>query len=217
MADPTFSEWLRACADEPWQRAVSHRFVAELVTDAASEDVLRTYFTQDYQFVDRDVALIGEAVSCADRIGSRMVLARQLGVLGGAENTFFQRAFDALRVAEPDRTRPRPHPTTTAFNELMDRARTSGSYARCLSVLVVAEWLYLDWARSAPAELPENFLCREWTEMHREPAFAAWVDWLRGELDRIGRELDEQQREACRALFVRAAELEAAFFDAAYA
>lgn len=215
--DQKFSELLRESTEPTWQRAVAHRFVEELFTGSVPEEVLRTYLVQDYQFVDRFVALLGGAVATADRAASRMALARQLGTVGGAENTYFQRSFDALGVPEADRTRPRLHPTTTAFNELMDEARGSGSYARCLSVLAVAEWLYLDWARRAPAELPENFVCREWIEIHRDPGFAEWVGWLRGELDRVGRELEGKQREACRALFTRATQLEADFFDAAYA
>ena len=216
MDDQTFSDQLRASTEQTWRRAVTHRFVEELFTGSVPEGVLRTYLVQDHQFVDRFVALLGEAASTADRADSRMALARQLGTVGGAENTYFQRSFDALGVAEPDRLRPRLHPTTTAFNELMDEARTSGSYARCLSVLAVAEWLYLDWAQRAPAELPAGFICREWIELHRGPDFAAWVGWLRGELDRVGRELEDEQREACRALFTRATQLEADFFDAAY-
>lgn len=214
--DQRFSEWLRAGAEADWQRAITHRFVEELFTGSVPGGALRTYLVQDHQFVDRFTALLGEAVAAADLTASRMVLARQLGVVGGIESTYFQRCFDELGVTEPERNHPRLHPATRAFNDLMDRARESRDYARCLTVLAVAEWLYLDWAQRAPSTPPASFLHREWIKMHNEPAFVEWVDWLRAELDRLGGELDEQHRAQCRELFAAATRLEADFFDAAY-
>lgn len=177
---------------------------------------LRTYLVQDYQFIDRFVALLGAAVATADSYPARVVLGRQLAVVCGPENTYFQRAFDALGVPETDRSGPHQLPPTRAFNELMDEARASLDYARCLAVLAVAEWLYLDWGQRAPERLPENFIYREWIELHNTPDFAAWVDWLRAELDRIGPTLTEPEQRACLSYFSRATTLEREFFDAAY-
>lgn len=215
--DGTFSTWLRDAVDADWTAAVQHRFVTGLLAGDLPEQVLRTYLVQDYQFIDRFVALLGAAVAVADGYPARVVLANQLGVVAGEENTYFQRAFDALGVADADRTDPHQLPPTRAFNELMDSARGSMDYARCLAVLTVAEWLYLDWGQRATQHLPDDFVYREWIVLHNAPDFAAWVDWLRAELDRIGPSLTEQQQRACLADFARATTLEREFFDAAYA
>ncbi|TCP55297.1 thiaminase/transcriptional activator TenA [Tamaricihabitans halophyticus] len=211
-----FADWLRASTDEDWSAAVNHRFVRELYAERVPEPVLRRYLVQDYQFVDRFAAMLGAAVSCADTIDSRMVLGRQLGVVAGTENTYFQRAFDALEVPSADRERPDWLRPTREFNELMDAARISQNYPYCLVVLTVAEWLYLDWAAAAPEPLPAGFICREWIELHHNPEFVAWVDWLRAELDRVGPHLDELEQQACLRYWSRATALELAFFDAAY-
>jgi thiaminase (transcriptional activator TenA) len=55
-----------------------------------------------------------------------------------------------------------------------------------LSVLVVAEWLYLDWASRAPQPLPKNFVHAEWITLHDNPNFRGFVHFLRAELDRVG-------------------------------
>lgn len=212
----TFCEWLLAAARPQWRAAVTHRFVRGLYTGELDKQVLRDYLVQDYQFVDRFVALLGAAVATATSPRSRMALARQLGVVAGDENTYFQRAFDALGVPQRDRDEPEQNATTVAFNELMDTARAGGEYAYCLAVLTVAEWLYLDWAQRAPQPLPENFVCREWIVLHNGPEFEKWVDWLRGELNAIGPTLDEPTQSRCRELFVTATRLELDFFDAAY-
>jgi hypothetical protein len=68
----------------------------------------------------------------------------------------------------------------------MREAAHTRNYAAALSVLVVAEWLYLDWASRAPQPLPDNFVYAEWVRLHDSPDFRRFVDFLRAELDRVG-------------------------------
>ena len=94
----------------------------------------------------------------------------------------------------------------------MREAADTRSYAAALSVLVVAEWLYLDWASRAPQPLPANFVHAEWITLHDSPDFRRFVDFLRAELDRVG----PAQPDLCRDFFRRAVALEFSFFEAAY-
>jgi thiaminase/transcriptional activator TenA len=86
-------------------------------------------------------------------------------------------------------------------------------YAAALSVLVVAEWLYLNWASRAPKTLPDNFVYAGWITLHDNPDFRVFVDFLRAELDRVG----PLQADLCSELFRRTVGLELSFFEAAYA
>src|SRR5437868_12578987 len=86
----------------------------------------------------------------------------------------------------------------------MREAAETRSYAAALSVLVVAEWLYLDWASRAPQPLPVNFVHAEWITLHDNPGFRGFVDFLRAELDRIG----PAREDLCRDFFQRAVTLE---------
>ena len=110
-----------------------------------------------------------------------MVHARQLGVLAGPENDYFARALDALDVPLDRAHRPellaRPR---SGFIELMDGARRSGDYPRCLAVLLVAEWLYLDWATRPDATPPDEPLQRGVDRAApRARRSRRWVDFLR--------------------------------------
>jgi len=58
----------------------------------------------------------------------------------------------------------------------MREAADTRSYAAALSVLVVAEWVYLDWASRAPQPLPNNFVHAEWIMLHDNPNFRGFVD-----------------------------------------
>ncbi|MBN9278661.1 MAG: TenA family transcriptional regulator, partial [Hyphomicrobium sp.] len=95
---------------------------------------------------------------------------------------------------------------------IMREAAATRSYAAALSVLNVAEWLYLDWAMKAPKPLPSNFVHAEWVTLHDNPHFRDFVAFLRVELDRVG----PSEPEISKDFFLRAVALERAFFDAAY-
>ena len=79
--------------------------------------------------------------------------------------------------------------------------------------LVVAEWLYLDWAFRAPQAAAEQLrLHAEWITLHDNSNFREFVDFLRTELDRVGPAHADQ----CRDFFSRAVARELSFFEAAY-
>src|SRR6266403_1404009 len=99
------------------------------------------------------------------------------------------------------------------FAGAVPEAAETRSYAAAPSVLVVAEWLYLDWASRAPQPLPNNFVHAEWITLHDNPNFREFVDFLRTELDRVG----PAHADLCRDFFSRAVALELSFFEAAYA
>lgn len=210
------SDELRDLTAATWDAAVGHRFVDEIGRGAVDPLVLRSYLVQDHVFVDAFIALMGAAVATAGRPESRLVHARQLGLVAGPESDFFVRALDALDVPLTDRTDPVLLGPTRGFLDLMDASRTSGDYAVCVAVLLVAEWLYLDWAGRVDADAPDEPLQREWVDLHRGPAFEEWVGFLRAELDWAAPRLDDAGRDRVRAAFTRAVELELAFFDAAY-
>jgi thiaminase (transcriptional activator TenA) len=208
---------LRAAVADDWDSAVTHPFVAGLFAGTLPVAVMRAYLVQDYQFVDCFVALMGAAVAVADTTAARMVIARRLGLVAAVENTYFLRSFDALGVSDDERARPGLLAPTASFIDLMNQAAGTRDYAACLAVLTVAEWLYLDWASRAPDPLPADPVAREWIELHDNPPFAAWVAFLRAELDRLIPALTGPAHDRCVRFFADATRLERAFFDAALA
>jgi thiaminase/transcriptional activator TenA len=208
-----FTGTLRAASEPGWSHAVGHRFVKELFAGAVPDAGMARYLIQDHRFLDSFLTLLGAALASADTFEARLRFGRFIGMVSGEENTYFLRAFQALdvtadrRAADPD-TQP-----TTGFKAIMREAAETRSYAAALSVLVVAEWLYLDWASHAPQPLPDNFVHAEWIMLHDNPDFRGFVDFLRAELDRVG----PAQADLCRDFFRRAVALELSFFEAAYA
>ena len=207
-----FTETLRAVNEPLWSQAVGHRFVTELFTGAVPDTVMARYLIQDHRFLDSFLLLLGAALASADTFEARLRFGRFIGMVSAEENTYFLRAFEALGVTEARRAADPDTQPTIGFKAIMREAAHTLSYPAALSVLTVAEWLYLDWASRAPQPLPHNFVHAEWITLHNNPYCRDFVNFLRAELDRIG----PAQADQCRDFFGRAIALELAFFEAAY-
>ncbi|MDI2034435.1 TenA family protein [Paenarthrobacter nitroguajacolicus] len=211
-----FANELRNQYAEDWNAAVNHPFVDQLLDGSLSDGRLRRYLIQDYQFCDAFTALLGQAVASAPSLPSRLVFAGVLGGFASDENTYFQDCFNELGVPEADRSAPALEPVTQDFDNLMRSALASRSYPDVLAVLLVAEWLYGDWAARAgdPASWPAAPKHSEWIRLHNNPEYNAWVAWLRDEFDAV-EPASPDVRNRVSETFREAVRLERAFFDAA--
>ncbi|MEO9336780.1 TenA family protein [Mesorhizobium sp. SB112] len=212
MMSARFTEILRQKSEPSWTQAVNHRFVTELFDGMIEDQVMAAYLIQDHRFLDSFLTLLGAAIATTDSFEARIRFGRFIGMVSGEENTYFLRAFEALGVTERQRSTTPDSIPTAGFKALMYEAANTRSYAAVLSVLNVAEWLYLDWAMKAPKPLPENFVHAEWITLHDNLDFRDFVSFLREELDRVG----PAEPEVSEDFFLRAVALEKAFFDAAY-
>lgn len=209
------TETLRAQCLDDWHAATSHAFTHALVEGTLDTTRMAGYLQQDYQFVESFVRLLASAVAHGPSLADVVPGAQFLGLICGTENTYFLRSFEALNVPA---TGAAPAPETQAFVALMDKARTSGRYENMLAVLVVAEWVYLEWANpfeDRAQDLP--FWFGEWITLHAGEGFAGVVAYLRGQLDTAWESLDDAARAEAGAYFQEAVKLERAFFDAAWA
>lgn len=206
---------LRTSSADAWDATVDHRFVRELFAGAIDDRVLADYLIQDYQFFDTFLSMLGACVAYADDVPAKLRFAQQLGMLAGDEDGYFQRAFDELDVVESHRIAPELTATTATFREVMTEATTSRSYPQLLVVLVVAEWLYLEWGERA-ASMSARDVHAEWIELHRGTDFRAWVQFLIDELNRVFPAHDPLQTEKLTATWRRVVGLELTFFDTCY-
>jgi thiaminase/transcriptional activator TenA len=216
QASGRLSERLKRASEPTWTAAVQHRFVAELAAGTLPDPVMRRYLIQDYSFLDSFVKLIGTGIAKAPSLADRIPLCRFLYLVTSEENTYFQRAFDALGVPQAERLSPVLREPTRGFHALMADAAAAATYAETLAPLVVFEWLYLSWAEAVAGAVPERFYHAEWISLHANADFARFVGWLRDQFDREEEALPAEALARVEALFGRAVALELAFFDDAY-
>lgn len=208
------TDTLRSLAADDWHAATTHAFINALADGTLDRDKMAGYLQQDYLFVEGFVRLLASAVAHAPSLPDAVPGAQFLGLICGPENTYFLRALKALDVPQANEAAPETH----AFQALMDDARRSGRYEIMLSVLVVAEWVYLDWAtpfEDKADDLP--FWLGEWITLHTGAGFESVVAYLRAQLDAVWLGLDDAARAEVQATFTKAVAFERAFFDAAWA
>lgn len=211
---------LRAQTASTWDAAVGHRFVTELFAGTVDDSVMRKYLIQDYQFFDSFLSMLGACVAHGDALGPKLRFAKQLGFLEADEDSYFVQAFAEVGVPAADYTDPQLSGPTSRFRDLMNEAVDSASYPDLLVVLVIAEWLYLDWGeRSDP--MPSRRVHSGWIDLHRGDDFRDWVQFLVDELERVfptGEDAESAaDRDRLTRLWQRTVDVELAFFDEAYA
>jgi thiaminase/transcriptional activator TenA len=220
MTDHTrFTDRLQREHADTWEAAVNHRFVRGLFAGTLPDEEMAAYLVQDYRFVDGFMALVGAAIATADNFASRHRLAEFIGEIAGDENTYFVEAMEDLGAGERDSIPDRE--STAGFKRIFTEAAETRNYAAIVSVLVVCEWLYLDWATrdanraEAPVGFggyPERYVHAEWVRLHDYPAFHELVAFLRDEVDRAAG-LSPENEALSREYFRRTVDLELAFFD----
>lgn len=213
----SFCDNLKAGVLDKWNEAINHRFYTSLWSGTLPTSVLSTYLSQDALFVDDLISLLGGAVSNCDQPQPRIALAKQLGFIASDECDYFTRALTSLNAPRF----PEILPVTQKFRDLINEARVAG-YAETISLLLAAEWVYLDWAtrgdgRDGGEKEPADWSCREWIELHRGEGFESWVELLKDETERVAGMSDEETRRRMREVFERCVELEIEFLEQAYA
>lgn len=207
-------ERLRFDYRDLWGCATTHPFIKELGSGSLSVERFKRYLLQDYVFVDQLRRVSGLAVAKAPNQSAAKTLDEFLGVLVGAEDSLFRRAFKQMDIPESAYRSEQPLPTTEMFCNFMVRVAYERPFTTICSVLYVTEGVYLDWAtqlRRAGAH-PSVPIYEEWIEIHDEPALGTFVDFLASVVD--DEELDNVSD--LRSPFERALRYERAMWDMAY-
>lgn len=217
---PRFTDELRAAAGDQWAAIETHRFTSELASGTMDERVMRRYLIQDFRFLDSFVILLASIIAHARSLSDRIPGCQFLAVITGAENTYFQRCFDALPCCtEEDRRQVPDSATTTQFCTLMVDVADTGNLSEMLAVIVVCEWSYLSWAQrvcSDQAIVRDSFVFFEWIDLHFGSQFEAVVEYLRTLLDKEALLLNDNERAVCKQRFLQTVQLELDFFEDAY-
>lgn len=216
------TDWLREISEPDWSATVNHPLFDALAEGRLDGETFAAYMVQDYGFVDPFTALIGHAIGHAPGMADRVVLGQFMGMLTSDEDNVFQRTFEAFEVPERVRAAPDYLVPTRDFRRLLHDTGMPGShsrkghYAEILAVLVVTEWVYLEWATRITRAEGLHPLMGEWIDLHDNPAFQAFVAWLRRRLDEEAAGLDETAFARMAERFRDTVALERAFHDAVY-
>ena len=141
----TLTSDLKAKYCSLWELMTHHRFVSQLGDDSLPPNVFKTYFLQDYVFVNNLVVLAAQAVAKAPNLNAASIFNDFLTGVLDSENDLFMRFFNQLGASEKDYSSVKASPTTQAFGDFLVRTSFEGTFDEIVLVLYVTEGTYLDW------------------------------------------------------------------------
>lgn len=201
-------------AIEPiYAQILAHPFLTGLTAGTLPRDRFQHYAVQDALYL-RDFA---RTLSIAGaRAPDAAVLTMFAGHVvdtmtaeGGLHDTFF--AEFGLTREEVERTPQAP--TTLAYTSYLLRVASLGDYAEVLGVALPCYWIYQEVGRVLLAHGSPDPLYRRWIESYGGEEYAAVVEAVLAEVDRVGEGLTAAQRAAVREIFVTTSRYEWMFWD----
>lgn len=195
-------------------RMVSHHFVQDIRADRLPAEVFDRYLVIEGAFVETAIAIFALATARAEGITARRRLIAFLDALANEQVAYFERVLAERGIAwsPADLTEQR----VMAFRDGMLGIAESGEYADIVTAMFAAEWMYWTWSRDVARMHISDPHLRDWVDLHAAPEFESQARWLKAEVDRAGRALDEAERDRLVRLFGEVQGLEIAFHDTAY-
>lgn len=210
----TFSDELRAAADDLWAAQHEHPFVRGIADGTVDPAAFARYVRQDYLFlVDYARLLALGAARAPDLATMRRFADLTQAILG--EEMELHRAFaaeigitgDALEAEQPD-------PLTRAYTDFLVRTAATADFAELAAALLPCMWGYAEigerLAREGGPGVPH---LDRWIATYADPGFAELGTWCRLLVDRLAHDAPAAVRDRMRAAFLASSRLELAFWD----
>ena len=191
-----------------------HRFVSQMADGSLSPEIFKTYFLQDYVFVNDLVPLAAQGIAKAPNLDAASIFNGFLVGVLDPENDLFMRFFDELGATKEDYSSAKASPTTQAFGDFLVRTSLEGTFDEIALVLYVTEGTYLDWGTRLIEEGadPNNAVYREWIDLHGPAVLGNLVSWLESYINNHSQITEERAD----YLFHTALRYEFLFWESAY-
>ncbi len=176
----TLTSKLKSKYSDLWESMTHHRFVSQMADGSLSPEIFKTYFLQDYVFVNDLVPLAAQGIAKAPNLDAASIFNGFLVGVLDPENDLFMRFFDELGATQEDYSSAKASPTTQAFGDFLVRTSLEGTFDEIALVLYVTEGTYLDWGTRLLEESadPNNSVFREWIDLHGPAVLGGLVSWL---------------------------------------
>lgn len=213
-----------------YEESITHPLTNELCLGNLPDFKLFTYLTQDLKFFHLGMNVFGKTLAYCDDIKSSIILSKQIGFIANDENDYFVNCLDELKntnKSELEKHCPKMllGPESPVLPEVYNYleylkylVHESLSYVELITFMYLMEQVYLGWANfhldkgNVSENLPYKY--KEWIDLHSGNKFSSWVAFLKEEVIRVVK--SPEDREVCERTFLKALNLEIAFFDACY-
>lgn len=214
---------------EEYNRATRHPLTNELCLGSLSDSKLYVYLTQDLQFFNYSLNILGKTLALCDDPKASIRLAKQIGFLAEDENTYFADTLQDLEKLDLSTVTKMKNESLVLpeVNQYIDYLKylinESSSYSELITFCFVMEKVYLEWVQynqetnNIAKDLPSKF--QTWIDLHSGDNFVEWVRFLNDEVEcclRLEANGDHRSTSLYESTFIKSLKLESNFFEACY-
>mmetsp|Transcript_8354 Transcript_8354/g.10403 ORF Transcript_8354/g.10403 Transcript_8354/m.10403 type:complete len:233 (-) Transcript_8354:154-852(-) len=215
---------------EKYQKSITHPLTNELCEGTLPDFKLFTYLTQDLKFFQLGMNVFGKSLAYCDNTESAIILSKQIGFIANDENNYFDNCLSQLTETSKPELEEYCSKMMLGSNSpvlpevekylafLKYLAHESLSYVEIITFMYLMEQVYLGWAdfHLLEGNVREDlqYKHKEWIILHSGDRFTSWVEFLKREVNRVV--ISEDDRSKCEEVFLKALDLEIAFFDSCY-
>ena len=193
-----------------WDEMLDHRFLIQTRDGEIPDEVFANWMQQDYLFVEAAIPFIAALIPR----GPRAHWAPHADVIKAftTELELFEERAAAVGV---DLRGAPPSFTCHAYIQFLMATAYQRSYAEAYTVLYAAEKAYHDSWKVVQAGIDPESPWQPFVENWAGDEFAAYVDYLEGELNALAETAGPTERDGMAELFETAVKYEIAFWEMA--
>jgi thiaminase/transcriptional activator TenA len=193
-----------------WRRMLTHPFLIATRDNTIAHETFARWMRQDYLFVEAAIPFIAALLPKAPRAHWQPLA----GVITALEKELELFEGRARAVGVELRGTP-PSFVTHAYIQFLLATALRASYAEAFTLLYAAEKAYHESWKVVRSGLDEASPWQPFVENWAGQAFADYVGWLEGELDRLAAAAAEAERERLAETFALTVRYEIAFWQMA--
>jgi thiaminase (transcriptional activator TenA) len=201
-------------AIEPIFAAIlAHPFLTGLTDGTLPRDRFQHYAVQDALYLRDFARTLSLAGARSPDAAVLTMFASHVVDTMTAEGALHDTIFAELGLTREQVEQTAQAPTTMAYTSYLLRVASLGDYAEVLGVALPCYWIYQEVGRVLLARGSPDPMYRRWIETYGGEEYAAVVDAVLAEVDRVGAGLTAEQRAAVREIFVTTSRYEWMFWD----
>jgi thiaminase/transcriptional activator TenA len=209
-----FTDELYAAALPIWDAQLDHPFVAGIGDGSLEIERFKRWVVQDYLYLKEFARVFAWAAAKADRLETMSWYASALDLTLNTEMALHRAYAGRFGLAEAELEAAPVWPTTRAYTDFLVRTAADGDQAELVAALLPCAWGYVHIARRLMARpAPADPRYAEWIAQYASPEFAAAVDWLIAEMNRLAEGAPAAKRQRLVELFVTSSRYEWQFWE----
>ncbi|MED1663149.1 thiaminase II [Brevibacillus laterosporus] len=214
----SFTELLYTEAKPIWEKTHLHPFITGIANGNLPVSAFIHYMKQDYLFLQEYAKLFAIASVKANRIDWSGRFAKIMTSTLQEEMSLHRGYAQRLGISHNELETAEPSFVMLAYTSYMLQIAHQGILGEAVSALLPCMWSYQEIGKrlAQKSGVIDHPKYGEWVRMYSSDEFAVSTDWLKGVLDEIARDSNQQELARMKQHFIATCKMEYLFWDMAY-